>query len=102
MLKTPQKKAICLKVTTMSPKKPNSANRRIVRARLTQHAMSYIVKIPGEGHSLQQHSNVLIQGARIKDLIGVSTTAVRGKMDLNGVTNRKNSRSLYGVKIKSI
>ena len=86
----------------MSPKKPNSANRRIVKARLTQYVLHYIVKIPGEKHSLQQHSNVLINGAKIKDLIGVSTKTIRGKLDLGGVVNRKTARSLYGVKIKAI
>jgi small subunit ribosomal protein S12 len=86
----------------MSPKKPNSANRRIIRARLTQYTLHYVVKIPGEKHSLQQHSNVLINGAKVKDLIGVSTTAIRGKLDLAGVVNRKTARSVYGVKIKAV
>jgi len=100
--KFPQKKAICLKVLTMSPKKPNSANRRVLKVRLTSCSLGATVKIRGEGHTLQQHSTVLIHNAMIKDLIGVSSVAVRGKYDLSGVARRKSSRSLYGVKIKAI
>jgi len=85
----------------MAPKKPNSANRRVVKSRLTHKNIQYTVKIRGEGHSLQQHSNILIHRAKIKDLIGVSSVAVRGKYDLTGVLNRKTARSVYGVKIKT-
>jgi small subunit ribosomal protein S12 len=98
LAKNPQKKAICLKVLTISPKKPNSANRRIIKARLVSNKIKLAAKIPGESHNLQQHSIVLIAGARVKDLIGISYSAIRGKFDLLGVTNRKNQRSLYGVK----
>lgn len=84
----------------MSPKKPNSANRRIAKVSVkTQTRYSNItLKIPGEGHNLQQHSTVLLRAGRIRDLIGVNNVAIRGKFDLVGVTNRKSSRSLYGVK----
>jgi len=97
----PQKKAICLKVLTQSPKKPNSANRRIVKLRLINTKSRLTAKIRGESHNLQQHSTVLVHGARIRDLIGVSYAVIRGKFDLLGVSNRKSRRSLYGVK-KSI
>ena len=96
--KNPQKKAICTRVLTISPKKPNSANRRVVKARIVNSKIRLTAKIPGESHNLQQHSTVLVIGARIKDLIGVSYCVVRGKHDLLGVVNRKKSRSLYGVK----
>jgi small subunit ribosomal protein S12 len=94
----PQKKAVCLRVLTISPKKPNSANRRVVKATLTHHKTKITAKIPGESHTLQQHSTVLIKGARVRDLIGVSYSVVRGKYDLSGVPNRKTSRSRFGVK----
>lgn len=94
----PQKKGICLKVLTISPKKPNSANRRIVKLRLVSNKLKLTAKIRGESSNLQQHSTVLINGARIRDLIGVSYAVIRGKFDLLGVTNRKSRRSLYGVK----
>jgi small subunit ribosomal protein S12 len=96
----PQKKAVCLKVTTMSPKKPNSANRRIAKVNIIRmnDRLSLKLKIPGEGHNLQQHSTVLLHAKRVRDLIGVSAIAVRGKFDLSGVSNRKTSRSIYGVK----
>lgn len=96
--KNPQKKGICLKVLTISPKKPNSANRRIIKTRLISNKYRLTAKIPGESHNLQQHSTVLICGAKIKDLIGVSYSVIRGKFDLLGVTNRKTRRSLYGIK----
>jgi small subunit ribosomal protein S12 len=96
--KNPQKKAIILAVTTVSPKKPNSANRRIARVNITSLDKSTSVKIPGEGLSnLQQHSTVLLRGVKVKDLIGIKLAAIRGKFDLLGVNNRKTSRSLYGV-----
>ena len=94
----PQKRAICLRVLTISPKKPNSANRRIVKARLFNSKIRVIAKVPGEGHNLQQHSTILIKGGRVKDLIGVSYAVIRGKYDLLGVSNRKTRRSIYGVK----
>lgn len=97
----PQKKAVCVKTLTMSPKKPNSANRRVVKARFLNSKIKLTAKIPGESHNLQQHNLVLIQGAKIKDLIGVSYSAVRNKYDLTGVRNRKTSRSIYGVKKNS-
>jgi small subunit ribosomal protein S12 len=96
--KNPQKKAICTRVLTISPKKPNSANRRVVKARLFNSKVRLTAKIPGESHNLQQHSTILVNGAKIKDLIGVSYRVVRGKYDLVGVSNRKTKRSLYGVK----
>lgn len=94
----PQKKAICLRVLTISPKKPNSANRRVIKARFISSGVRLTAKIPGESHNLQQHSTVLIRGAKVKDLIGVSYSVIRGKFDLSGVSNRKTRRSLYGVK----
>jgi small subunit ribosomal protein S12 len=96
--KNPQKKAICIRVLTISPKKSNSANRKIIKARFLKNSIKLTAKIKGEGHNLQQHSTVLIKGAKIKDLIGVSYSVIRGKFDLFGVANRKNGRSLYGVK----
>lgn len=94
----PQKLAVCLKVLTVSPKKPNSANRRIVKANIIEYNTPLFAKIPGESHLLQQHSIILLRGAKIRDLIGVSYCAIRGKFDLSGVINRKTSRSRYGVK----
>ena len=94
----PQKLAVCLRILTVSPKKPNSANRRIVKANIIEYNTPLFAKIPGESHLLQQHSIVLLRGAKIRDLIGVSYCAIRGKFDLNGVINRKTSRSRYGVK----
>jgi small subunit ribosomal protein S12 len=85
-------------VLTISPKKPNSANRRVVKARIINSKVRLTAKVPGESHNLQQHSSVLVSGAKVKDLIGVSYAVVRGKYDLLGVVNRKTSRSLYGVK----
>jgi len=96
--KNPQKKGICLKILTISPKKPNSANRRVVKLRLINSTAKLTAKIRGEAHNLQQHSTVLINGARIRDLIGVGYSLIRGKFDLLGVLNRKTRRSLYGVK----
>ena len=96
--KNPQKKAICLRVLTISPKKPNSANRSVIKTRLISNKIKLTAKIPGESHNLQQHASVLICGAKVKDLIGVSYAAIRGKLDLNGVVNRKTKRSLYGIK----
>jgi small subunit ribosomal protein S12 len=96
--KNPQKKTICIRVLTISPKKPNSANRRVAKLRIINSKMKLTAKIPGESHSLQQHSSILIRGAKARDLIGVSYAAIRGKYDFSGVSNRKKSRSVYGVK----
>jgi small subunit ribosomal protein S12 len=82
----------------MSPTKPNSANRRIVKAVLSSSKTKLTAKITGESHNLQQHSTVLVRGAKIRDLIGVSYALIRSKYDLGGVANRKKSRSLFGVK----
>lgn len=94
--KCPQKKGVCIKVFLTSPKKPNSANRKVARVRLT-NKLFVTCAIPGEGHSLQKFSTVLIRGARVRDLPGVRFKAVRGIFDLGPVKNRKTSRSLYGV-----
>lgn len=95
----PQKKGVCTRVTTMTPKKPNSAIRKIARVRLSnkQEVTAYI---PGEGHNLQEHSIVIIRGGRVKDLPGVRYHIIRGAKggDLQGVANRKKRRSLYGTK----
>lgn len=98
LLNNPQKKVICIKIQTMSPKKPNSANRRIAKVRMLQKGTFTTVKIPGEKHNLQQHSTLLVCGGRSRDLIGVHLKAIRGKYDLAGVSGRKQARSLYGVK----
>jgi len=91
------KRGVCVKVTTMTPKKPNSAIRKIARVRLS-NGMEVTAYIPGEGHNLQEHSIVMIRGGRVKDLPGVRYHIVRGAYDTQGVANRKRSRSLYGVK----
>lgn len=93
----PHKRGVCLNVRTQTPKKPNSALRKIARIRLSngQEVTGYI---PGEGHNLQEHSIVLIRGGRVKDLPGVRYHIVRGKLDTNGVDNRRRSRSKYGSK----
>ena len=98
---SPQRKGICLKVYTMSPKKPNSANRKVARVRLTSRAKvsSYI---PGEKHLLQQHSVVLVRGGRVKDLPGVRYHMIRGKLDLFGVFDRSQARSKYGTKKRDV
>lgn len=93
----PQKRGVCVRVTTMTPKKPNSALRKIARVRLT-NGYEVTAYIPGEGHNLQEHSIVLIEGGRVKDLPGVRYHIIRGTLDLAGVENRKQSRSRYGVK----
>jgi len=94
----PQKRAVCLRVLTISPKKPNSANRRVIKTSVLHYKTRLTAKITGESHTLQQHSTVLVQGARVRDLIGVSYSAIRGKYDLACVSNRKTSRSRYGAK----
>ncbi len=93
----PQKRGVCLSVTTTSPKKPNSALRKIARVRLT-NKMEGTVYIPGIGHNLQEHSVVLIRGGRVKDLPGVRYHIVRGTLDTAGVKDRKQARSKYGAK----
>ena len=96
---TPQKKATCLRLLTISPKKPNSANRKIGKVIVSDKQVQLNVKIPGEGHTLQQHSTILLRPGRVRDLIGINNIAIRGKFDLSGVIGRKTSRSVYGVKI---
>jgi len=96
-LKSPHKRGVCVKVTTFTPKKPNSALRKVARVRLT-NGIEVTAYIPGEGHNLQEHSVVLIRGGRVKDLPGVRYHIVRGKLDTEGVKDRKQSRSLYGAK----
>ena len=93
----PQKRGVCKRVYTNTPKKPNSALRKIARVRLT-NGMEVTTYIPGEGHNLQEHSVVLIRGGRVKDLPGVRYHIVRGSLDLQGVKDRKQSRSKYGAK----
>ena len=95
--KCPQKRGVCLLVRTMTPKKPNSALRKITRVRLS-NGKEVTVYIPGEGHTLQEHSIVLVRGGRVKDLPGVRYHIVRGSLDLQGVKDRKQSRSKYGAK----
>ena len=94
---SPQKRGVCLQVKTMTPKKPNSALRKIARVRLS-NGMEVTAYIPGEGHNLQEHSVVLIRGGRVKDLPGVRYHIVRGTLDAQGVANRKQGRSKYGTK----
>ncbi|MFA5901450.1 MAG: 30S ribosomal protein S12 [Hyphomicrobium sp.] len=91
------KRGVCVKVKTMTPKKPNSALRKIARVRLS-NGMEVNAYIPGEGHNLQEHSIVLIRGGRVKDLPGVRYHIVRGVYDTQGVSNRRRGRSLYGAK----
>jgi small subunit ribosomal protein S12 len=93
----PQKKGICLKVYITSPKKPNSAKRKVARVRLSNNQKP-IVYIPGQGHNLQQYSWVLVRGGRVKDLPGVRYKMVRNKYDLQGILHRKQGRSKYGTK----
>jgi small subunit ribosomal protein S12 len=94
---SPFKRGVCTKVTTTTPKKPNSALRKVARVRLT-NGMEVTAYIPGEGHNLQEHSVVMIRGGRVKDLPGVRYHIVRGILDAGGVENRKQERSKYGVK----
>lgn len=94
---SPFKRGVCLKVHTMTPKKPNSALRKVARVRLT-NGMEVTAYIPGEGHNLQEHSIVILRGGRVKDLPGVRYHIVRGKLDTAGVTDRKQGRSKYGTK----
>jgi small subunit ribosomal protein S12 len=94
---SPQKRGVCVQVKTTTPKKPNSALRKIAKVRLT-NGMEVTAYIPGEGHELQEHSVVLIRGGRVRDLPGVRYHIVRGTLDATGVANRRQSRSKYGAK----
>ena len=95
--KSPQKRGVCVKVYTTTPKKPNSALRKVARVRLS-NGHEVTCYIPGEGHNLQEHSVVLIRGGRVKDLPGVRYHILRGNLDTQGVATRKKRRSLYGTK----
>jgi small subunit ribosomal protein S12 len=94
---SPFKRGVCLQVKTQTPKKPNSALRKVARVRLS-NGKELTAYIPGEGHNLQEHSVVMIRGGKVKDLPGIKYTIVRGTFDLQGVKNRKTSRSVYGTK----
>ncbi|MBU0504267.1 MAG: 30S ribosomal protein S12 [Candidatus Omnitrophota bacterium] len=94
----PQRRGVCIQVKTMTPKKPNSALRKIARVRLTT-GIEVTAYIPGEGHNLQEHSIVLVRGGRVKDLPGVRYHIVRGTLDAAGVNQRRKSRSKYGAKM---
>ncbi|MBE2280127.1 MAG: 30S ribosomal protein S12 [Ignavibacteriaceae bacterium] len=94
---SPQKRGVCTRVYTTTPKKPNSALRKVARVRLT-NSIEVTAYIPGEGHNLQEHSIVLIRGGRVKDLPGVRYHIIRGTLDSDGVKDRKQSRSKYGAK----
>lgn len=93
----PQRRGVCTRVYTTTPKKPNSALRKVARVRMT-HGVEVTAYIPGEGHNLQEHSIVLVRGGRVKDLPGVRYHIIRGTLDASGVDNRHNSRSKYGTK----
>lgn len=94
---SPQRRGVCTRVYVTTPKKPNSANRKVARVRLT-NGMDVTAYIPGEGHTLQEHSVVLIRGGRVKDLPGVRYHIVRGTLDATGVQDRRQARSRYGTK----
>ena len=94
---SPQKRGVCLQVRTVTPKKPNSALRKVARVRLT-NGIEVTAYIPGEGHTLQEHSVVLVRGGRVKDLPGVRYHIIRGALDSQGVSERKRSRSKYGTR----
>jgi len=96
-VEAPFKRGVCLQVRTQTPKKPNSALRKVARVRLS-NGREVTAYIPGEGHELQEHSVVMVRGGRVKDLPGIKYTIVRGVYDLTGVSGRESSRSLYGVK----
>lgn len=97
LMRCPQRRGVCIRVYTTTPKKPNSALRKVARVRLT-NGMEVTSYIPGEGHNLQEHSVVLVRGGRVKDIPGVRYHIVRGTLDATGVDNRKKSRSKYGTK----
>ena len=94
---SPQKRGVCIQVKAVTPKKPNSALRKVARVRLT-NGMEVTAYIPGEGHNLQEHSVVLIRGGRVKDVPGIRYHVIRGTLDTEGVANRKRGRSVYGAK----
>ena len=94
---SPQKRGVCTRVYTTTPKKPNSALRKVARVKLTS-GIEVTAYIPGEGHNLQEHSMVLVRGGRVKDLPGVRYKIIRGSLDTQGVKNRKQARSRYGAK----
>ena len=96
---SPQRRGVCTRVYTMTPKKPNSALRKVARVRISG-GIEVTAYIPGEGHNLQEHSVVLVRGGRVKDLPGVRYKVVRGTLDAAGVSDRKKARSQYGVKAK--
>ena len=96
-LSAPQKRGVCTTVKTMTPKKPNSALRKVARVKLTNQ-MEVSAYIPGEGHNLQEHSVVMVRGGRVKDLPGVRYHIIRGTLDTQGVANRRQARSKYGAK----
>jgi small subunit ribosomal protein S12 len=96
---SPQRRGVCTRVYTQTPKKPNSALRKVARVRLT-NGMEVGAYIPGEGHNLQEHSVVLVRGGRVKDLPGFRYKVIRGTLDAAGVSDRKKARSQYGVKAK--
>jgi len=99
LMRCPQRRGVCTRVYTTTPKKPNSALRKVARVRLT-HGAEVTSYIPGEGHNLQEHSIVMIRGGRVKDLPGVRYHVIRGTLDTAGVDNRKQGRSKYGTKKK--
>ncbi len=99
LARCPQRRGVCTRVYTTTPKKPNSALRKVARVRLT-HGMEVTTYIPGEGHNLQEHSIVMIRGGRVKDLPGVRYHIIRGTLDAAGVDKRKQGRSKYGTKRK--
>jgi small subunit ribosomal protein S12 len=96
----PQKKGVCMKMVIVTPKKPNSALRKVAKIRLSNKKV-IMAYIPGEGHNLQQYSTVLMRGGRVKDLPGIKYHLIRGKYDFSGLENRKTARSKYGVKKKT-
>ena len=95
--KSPLKRGVCIKVFTVSPKKPNSALRKVARVRLS-NGMEITAYIPGEGHNLQEHSTVLVRGGKVRDVVGIRYHIVRGVLDTSGVEGRTNQRSKYGTK----
>ena len=100
LMSCPQKKGVCMKIFLRTPKKPNSALRKLARVRLTNNKR-ITAYIPGEGHNLQEYSTVIIRGGRVKDLPGIKYHLIRGKLDFSGLKERKTSRSKYGAKIVS-
>ena len=95
---SPQRRGVCTRVYTTTPKKPNSALRKVAKVRLAKNGYEAVCYIPGEGHNLQEHSVVLIRGGRVKDLPGVRYHIIRGKLDTQGIAKRRQGRSKYGAK----